>query len=308
MLIYDNRKYSICVDEEFIARVEKKLNVQCLFGGAHSTMVYEIATPMSDLDFYLIFDRGNTDLREYVFSDCETNFDVNMIEINHINFSNKQYYKTICKYPSIFMRDSQASIPFSNKHRADYTSQLIFEILYSDYIWDSGYLKKNIDTLLSQLSFLGVLDYYYSRVYGHLTNNLSNNFVGARNILMAFLGYSCMKWLLLYQTIPVMKFQVMYELFCPNQFRTFLFYAFQKQIGASFDCDNVVNVDVLHGKGTFSKKVKVMLERNDNFNSWLADELRVIADEMGRLHERNQDNKINIGHAAFCATYLGDIK
>lgn len=316
-LIYNRDKYKEYISEETIKKIEKDRHVKCLFGGAFGTLVYNIGNNASDFDFYLIIDKKDSKEDAYRYFDEKTLNDIYMLDWNYIRTSSTSYLSGIKKYPSILHRD-QLKIPAFNGHRDDYTSQLLFEILYSDYIWDSNFLQNNIDTILYEMSYIGILDYYFSRSYGNLTNNLSNEIVPAVKYLTAFLGYACIKWLLEKRTIPNMNFTSMCDLYLPSLHLDFLKDVWQKQKNLNVERNSrfhtlelsthnlftitaqaVDNSITMRGKSTLYQEKIAVVNRNDNFNNWLRQELEKVSDKITQIAESEKKIIIKKGNTAF---------
>lgn len=319
MLYYNEKKYKKYISEETILKIEKEMGIQCLFGGAFSTCVYGIDNKASDFDFYLIYNKKETDIESFRYFDEETLNDIYMLDWNYVNVSSDIYLKSIEMYPSILHRGNGKEHRL-NLHRADFTSEIVFEILYSDYIWDSGFLTDNMDKILSNLSYLGILDYYFSRAWGNFNQELMQERGRAVKYLMTFLGYACMRWLIEYRTIPNMDIQFMFNQYMPERFGDFFNEVLRKQKNLDVERDfrmhsfdvgthNLFGVkaqDMDVSKTLIDKKV-AFVERDEEVNSWMMQELRSIADSMSSIAGRREKICIKAGDTAFLFNFIKGI-
>lgn len=311
MLYYDAGKYKRYISEETIEKIEKEMGIQCLFGGAFSTCVYGIDNNASDFDFYLIYDKKENAVESFRYFDKETLNDIYMLDWNYINMSGSLYLKSIQKYPSILHRD-RGSEHRLNLHRADFTSQIVFEILYSDYIWDSGFLKDHLDEILSGLSYLGILDYYFTRAWGNYNQELLKGKGRAVKYLMTFLGYACMRWLLEYKTVPNMDIQFMFGQYMPERFSAFFNEVLEKQkhldVARDFQMHSydvgthnlfAVKAQDMDVSKALKEKKEALIEKNEDVNLWIGQELKLLADSISSIAERRVKIYIQEGSTAF---------
>lgn len=216
MIIYDKKKYIETINDRIVNMIETEQGIKCLFGGAFSTKVYGIDNQFSDFDFYLIFEKDDDTQDSRIF-EKETCNDILLINYAHLQ---DLFYEN---YPSILFRDKKKEVAEDNYHRKDFIStQKIFEILYSDYIWDSGFLRLNIHNLLKQISVINVLDYYFSRAYGNLKNHLKTGTTDAVRILRTFLNVGCMKWVIENGSIPYMDINFMIKKYADNEISNYI--------------------------------------------------------------------------------------
>lgn len=310
MLRYNRDKYKEVISEDAIRKIEKERGVKCLFGAVCGTYVYNIFNNASDIDFYLIYDKMETNERAFRFFDANTMNDIYMLDWNYIRANSQEYLNGIFQYPSILYRKKESC--GSNLHKSDFTSQIIFEILYSDYIWDSGFLSENMNSILQEISYIGILDYYFSRAYGNLKNNLSKDVVPAVKYLTAFLGYACMKWLLEEKVIPNMDILFMAKIYLPDCYWDFLneTIEIQKNLDVKKDprvhifdtgTDNLfaITAEEVDRSRTLKEKKKAMIKRNDSFNSWLGQELKAISESIKEISEKKKQVVIKRGNSAF---------
>ena len=225
MVYYDKYKYSkLVINDEFIEEIERSNGIKCLFGGVFSSKVYEFDNAESDTDFLIFFDGGNgSENRSFHFV-CEQSLeDINMIDYRYLMKQMESREIIDYKVPSILYRNNDIIIHKFNQHRDDFfSSQKIFEILYSNFIWDSGFLIDNLDEILKMINVVDVLDYYYSRAYGNLVNKLEKEYVQCRIILRCFMGYCCMKQIIEDKEIPFMKMDYLIKRFSPKRFLYYL--------------------------------------------------------------------------------------
>lgn len=311
MLYYDKDKYEKVISEETILKIEHKMRVKCLFGGAFSTCVYGINNKGSDFDFYLLYDRKETDIESFRYFDEETLEDIYMLDWRYINESSSLYLKGIDKYPSILHRGNGKEHRL-NLHRADFTSQVLFEILYSDYIWDSGFLASHTEEILKGLSYLGIVDYYFTRAWGNFHQEMLKERGRAVKYLMTFLGYGCMRWLMEYKTIPSMDISFMYKQYMPVQFVGFFDEVLEKQRSLNIERDfrmhtydvgthNLFGVSAQDADGSKALKEKneVLIEKKEAVNVWMEEELQRLAGWIKSLAESGQRVSIQGGNTAF---------
>lgn len=290
MLYYDEKKYEKCISDETILKIESEMGIKCLFGGAFSTCVYGIDNNASDFDFYLLYDKRDTAAEAFRYFDKETLIDIYMLDWNYVNRSSSLYLESIAKYPSILHRAGGREHRM-NFQRADFTSQVIFEILYSDYVWDSGFLLDNIDGILRSLSYVGILDYYFTRAWGNLHQELVKEEGRAVKYLMAFLGYACMRWLTEYKTIPNMNIHFMFQQYLPEHFKGFFSDILKRQKDVNVERDfrmhsfdvgthNLFQVDAkeMDVSNALTEKKEALVEKNEDVNTWLGQELKKLAD------------------------------
>ena len=221
MLIYDEKKYKIrTLDDEMVTTIERQYGVKVLFAGSFGTCVYGIHNRFSDVDFRCICDsRENPHWRHY---DKETMTDIWALDIVYAKEQGKRYLKQVRQFPSVLYRDKGKKVDAYDIIRDDFGIQIFLEILYSDYIWDSGYLKEHYEKLLMETSLLSSVDYYYSRAYGHRHNHLEMDTVNARYVLMCFVNVCICKWLVKNGSVPYVDCCSLIEYYAPREFKDWL--------------------------------------------------------------------------------------
>lgn len=319
MLYYDQNKYKKCISEETIINIENKMGIQCLFGGAFSTCVYGIDNKSSDFDFYLIYDKKETDIESFRYFDEEIFNDIVMLDWNYVNANSDSYLRGIKKYPSVLYRSNEKEHSL-NFHRADFTSNIIFEILYSDYIWDSGFLVNNMHNVLRNISYLGTLDYYFTRAWGNFNHELLTERGRAVKYLMTFLGYACMRWLIEYKTIPSMDITFMLNQYMPGRFAEFFNEVLDKQKNLETDRDfrthsfnvgthNLFRVDAktMDSSTPLMEKEAAYIERNEDLNFWMRQELNFLAQRIEQIADERENIHIEQGNTALLFKSCGTL-
>lgn len=228
MLIYDDTKYKThTFDDEMVANIERQYDTKVLFAGSFGTCVYGINNRFSDVDFKCICDsREKTHWRHY---NKEMMTDIWALDISYVKELGKQYLKQIGQFPSVLHRNKGIRVDAHDIIRYDYGIQIFLEILYSDYIWDSGYLKENYEELLKENSLVGAVDYYYSRAYGHRHNHLITENVNVRYALMCFVNTCICKWLLERGSVPYVDCRFLVEEYATMEFKDWLLAALKMQ-------------------------------------------------------------------------------
>lgn len=228
MLICDETKYAICtLDDDMVADIERQYGIKILFAGSFGTCVYGIHNRFSDVDFKCICDsRENPHWRHY---DKETRTDIWALDIAYAKEQGKRYLKQVRQFPSVLYRDKEIKVDSYDIIRDDYGIQIFLEILYSDYIWDSGYLEKHYEELLRENSLIVAVDYYYSRAYGHRHNHLETEIVNTRYVLMCFVNVCICKWLVERATVPYVDCRFLLDCYAPVECKEWLLTVLQAQ-------------------------------------------------------------------------------
>lgn len=275
MLYYDKEKYRMIITEELIQRIENENGVKCLFGAAYSTYVYGFSNRASDFDFFLVVDKQNN--KEDIFRIFieKNEIDIICLDYFYIRETSIHYLNSIISYPSCLSKmDDKRKVNKYNFFREDFTSQIMFEILYSDYIWDSGFLTENLKEILDNISYIGICDYYFTRAYMNLKNILNKESVYVAKYLTTFMGVSCLKSLEDKAIIPYMNLEYMVNKFLPSQFEEFIEILIDKQ-------RNLLNA-------TYNQyKLKVYVKMNAAFNKWIEDELERLAKILFEYKNKN---------------------
>lgn len=307
-MIYCNKEkyYKLLINDKDIRKIEKSLEIKILFGGAFSSKVYGIDNQFSDFDFYLIYE-GDFDNRRIFDKDTFNDY----ILLDYAKISKSLVYD-LEHYPSILFRND-LEVKKTNYHLEDFqTTQKLFEILYSDYIWDSGFLKENIDTIIKSISLMDVIDYYFSRAYGTYVNYIRNKETNAARILRCFLNICCLKWVLEENTIPDMSIETLIDLYAPNDINIYLKYILRKVksidgiISAgmhTFDVgtDNLfaVNIEKLASSNTMIEKGKVIVVVDTNFRKYVKNQIDSIVEYIENNKYLLKEKKLDKGHSAF---------
>lgn len=315
MLYYDEIKYNEYISEKTIVNIEKEKKIQCLFGGAFSSYVTGIDNNASDFDFYLVYDKKATEMDAFRYFDEESYVDIVMLDWNYINVSSAAYLRGIEKYPSILHRGNRKEHS-ANIHRADFTSQLVFEILYSDYIWDSGFLMNNLDKILRNLSFFGILDYYFTRAWGNYKQECMKEQIQAVKYLRMFLQYACMRWLLENRTIPKMDIHFMFQQYMPECFLPFFNDVLEKQKTLNVEKDvrkhcydvrthNLFQVTPkeMDASVHLKERTRAYVKGNKEVNHWIEDELHRLATVLQSVSETDDKLFIEKGNTAFLTRF-----
>ena len=219
MIYYDDNKYKVWIDEASVASIEHQYGIQCLFGGAYSSYVLGIDNVVSDFDFYLVYEHNPHRKEKYRYLDEEANIEFVLLDYEFLKSNMGLYMSGLHEFPSIHCRKEEIWDQRPNMFREDFACGVLFEILYSDYIWDSGYLRKHGEEILGMLPMVIVMDYYYVRAYGNLHQFLREEKVDVNRYLRSFLWISCMEWLMENGTVPCMDISEMMKLYCPMQYR-----------------------------------------------------------------------------------------
>lgn len=311
MIVYDESVYEKVLDENLIKWIEKEDKVKVLFAGAACSTVMGYNDSTSDVDFYVIV-KSSFNKRNFL-----TAINLDYINLDYINLieNTKSYIGKHTIFPT-YLNEPHSTHVFNLKQEDYATSQKFFEILYSNYIYDSGFLKENIKEILNSISFVVVLDYYFSRAYGNLQNHLQKDVVIAKRYIRMFLGYSCMRWLIENKTIPNMSATNMIDLYAPQKFHAFLMDTLLavKNFNPGKDLNNhifnvgthdlfTVSDEQEKNAFTLSKRKDFLIKRHDKFNDWMNSELESIAKIISKVDVHNEP-KIQLGNTVMIADYI----
>lgn len=297
MVIFEKEKYiKMHFNDEYIKEIEKEYSIEILFAALKGTQIWGYSNAVSNYNFYVFFKTARQDLTHFRIKDLENDYSLRLYDLNYVLQESKSYIKNLNRVPSILFRDEALDHQIKKQcfeDRADDKLSYLFEVMYSDYIWDSGYLKKHMVELLNSISITGILDYYYSRAYGSLHNVFMNENIKGTKYLNTFLGIACMKWILKKRTIPVMNIYSMMEWCCPNDLKPYLEEIIEKQktIGLKTLARYENNPVIKKGE---RERPKITVKKNDAFNHWIDMELRTLASEI-ELIEFNE--KLGLGNS-----------
>ncbi len=286
MIICNTEKYkNICFDDEYIKQIEEKYHILILYSALRGPQVWGYSNAVSNYNFYAFFTTDNPELKYFRIRDQENNYSLRLYDLQSVLQEMRSYMEHTEKYPSILYRDSSLNEKIKKQgfeERADDKLSYIFEVMYADYIWDSGYLKTHLNELLIQIPVLGLLDYYYSKAYGCLHNIFIHEECKGTKYLETFLGIACMKWMIEQKTVPVMDIFVMMDWCCPNEFQILLkdIIDQQKAIGIEVLKQYENLPDIKKGE---RDRPKVIVRTNKNFNNWIEKELKVLAIEIAAI-------------------------
>lgn len=303
MIIYDQNKYKQLFSEEYIKKIEKENNIKIYFVALKGKQIWGYSNAVSNYDFYALYEGVDCSKKHFTIKNKERNFNFKLYDLDYVIKTAKKYNDSLTKYPSILSRDEQSDLFVQNQNfeeRADATSSILFEVMYSDYIVDSGYLAENLNQLLGDIFYIGLLDYYYSKAYGCLNNIfIKDEFKGIK-YLETFLGISCMKWLLEKRTVPEMDIYKMMERYCPDYNTLFLkdIIITQEKIARKVRDEYI---DVKDIDATVKAGTKITVKRNDEFNCWVEYELLKIAD---LIKSMDKNIKISLGNDVMLAKWI----
>ena len=299
MIVFDEKKYNVWITEETIRGIEEDYGVKAVIGALIGTRVHEVDNRGSDFDFHLICQKGPGGKDAFTVFDETTFLDVAIFDWDYLRAEGRAYMNGISRYPSILHRTGSGPLPSINMLRQDYGVAALFEMLCSDYIWISEEYAGRIEALVEEIPYLGILDYYYSRAYGNLQNQLVKDMVPTNRCLMSFIGYGCMRWLLEERTIPDMRFSSMLERYAPHELRDYLIEACRRQRGLDtqrniqqrkFETDGETLLDLFQAKAEQRGRIRLKeerseakIERSEAYNAWLRTELADIAAKMDAL-------------------------
>ena len=300
MLIYDETKYKIhTLDDEMIATIERQYSTKVLFAGKFGTCVYGINNRFSDVDFKCICDsRENPHWQHY---DKETMIDIWALDIAYIKEQGKRYLRQVRQFPSVLHRDKGVKVDTYDILRDDFGIQIFLEILYSDYIWDSGYLAEHYQELLAETPLVSAVDYYYSRAYGHRHNHLRTENVNAKYALMCFVNVCICKWLVENGSVPYVDCHTLIEYYASRDFKDWLLAALRAQKSVAlqsggcigdihtnlerFGTENMfaVSAEKLRKDDPQERKPKVYVENCTEFLVWADKQLEELAYAMSQI-------------------------
>lgn len=300
MLIYDETKFRNCaLDDKMIAAIERQYGTKVLFAGNFGTCVYGIHNKFSDLDFKCICDsRENPHWRHY---DKETMMDIWALDIAYAKEQGKRYLKRVRQFPSVLHRDKGVKVDTYDILRDDFGIQIFLEMLYSDYIWDSGYLAEHYEELLAETSLVSSVDYYYSRAYGHRHNHLEIETVNARHALMCFVDVCICKWLVETDSVPYVDCKSLIEYYASGDIKDWLLAALRAQKSVAlqsggcigdihtnlerFGTENVfvVPAEKLRKDDPQERKPKAFVENCPEFLAWIDKQLEELAYAMNQI-------------------------
>ena len=296
MLFYDKSKYTALITDGIIKTIEKENNLKCLFGGGYSNKATGTDNDFSDNDFYMVCE-SYSGIRKRKLS-----FDEHLLDIVILNYSELTNDNSIYDgpFPSILYRRDDTHINEQNNLRLDYlSSQKLFEILFSNCIWDSGFLVKNIDEIINKISVIHTIDYYFSRTYGNLYNHLKKGPVNAIRVLRTFLWVSCMKWIIEKGTIPNMDIFFMIKAYAPIEIAVYL-EAILKRIKSLKKEKNCVSLnEPFTGKLATEQKPKIVICVDDFYVKYIEKELKEVEKYITINQDRLKKTKLRKGEVAF---------
>ncbi len=201
MIFYDQCQYPSVLYDYDVQEIEEKYNIKCLYGGISGSHAYKATNPGSDFDFTFAFiARENSS--DYIHIDSKKP----LIEFFCYNLEILEQSNALClnkvkKFPSFY---TEYRRPPEEDRGVE-----IFRILCSDYIWDSGYLQKNLAKVVKKIDPILILDYLFSRTAGNLENSLSLESVLTKRVIRTVFNLSCMLWILEQRTLPYLGFEEM---------------------------------------------------------------------------------------------------
>lgn len=225
MIKANNEKYSAefrSFFEKCISLLSEQYRFKPLFGGMFSSTVWGYDGKTSDLDFYLIIDSGDSGFNKKSFFIAEMNLEIVSIDIKYLLHENNCYKENVKKFPSVIFKGLQDNCNHAFLFDDYFTCQKFFEILISDFIWDSGFLKNNYFQIVHYINDQIVLDYYFTRAYGTLHNYLIKQMVPAKRYIRAFINYGIMRFLLEEDGFPEANVDFLIVRYCPDKFKVFL--------------------------------------------------------------------------------------
>jgi len=240
MLYYDTKKYDLVFDTDDVRFLEEKYGFKCLFGAMFAAQVFGISNHYSDYDFFLLIDKKESGIDAFRIFIKEKLLEVVCMDYHYILEKCNSYKMEIENYPSIYYRRNDNRVVNQNYLRDDFPTQILYECLYSDYIWDSGFLAENIKIILENISVKLVLDYYYTRVFGNLSNNMSKEKVPAVKCLMIVIGIGCMCGLIEKKKISMMNIENMIDEYIPYEYHSYLNKALNLQRNFIDTCNSSV--------------------------------------------------------------------
>lgn len=304
MLIYNQTKYQTIITDEMIDDINMKFGIQCLFGGMFGNQVYGIDNSVSDYDFIFVYKKCSCQMNMFRLFEEITYTDIILIDICHLLHCVTAYFQADMKFPSILYRKK---LDFGSKHnifQSDFYSHVLFEIISSDYIWDSGYLKKNVTKLQTYLRVIFEADYYYSRAYGNLFKNLNRQKVPAIKYLTTLIGIGAMREMLEENSMPLLEIDRMIEKYCPVSLKETYRDIVKAQKELREERDVCFHLKELQGMYTMlpaesygtEKKPAVFVPQKPKLNQWIAEQLKEI--EL-RCRMAEKDTLLNLEKSFF---------
>ena len=315
MIYFDSKKYDLSFCDklkEHIKEIETDCGIKILFGGAYSAHAFGYATSTSDIDFYFCFESQTADFtQKWRFFD-DIFCDVNLISYDLCLQNTKKMMDEIPIYPSVLTKNTQHE-SWSIHYDDFFSTTKFFEILLSSCIYDTGFLAKNIDKILSVIDIPILLDYYYTRAYGNLKDHLSKDYVEAKRVIRAFFGYSVLRAVIENRVIPSADITELIDKYADTDQKIFLSDTLNQMFdhkvavtkamhmpqGMSYDELSKLTKEEARKIGRAESKQVLMIPRNDKFNSFLADGLTKTAEDIKEFVNLNKRDGLKLGASIF---------
>lgn len=277
------------LDRGLIQRIEEKYGIRCLFGAAKSSYVYGIQNAVSDRD-YIMITQGNRLQGTFQLLEEDTEADLVLMDYDEILEKRDLYLKGLEDYPSCLYRRADSGQVSLNAYRNDYCTEVIFECLASNCIWDSGYLKDNFDTLLREISVKAVMDYYYTRAYGNWKNNLQKEHVLNHKYMTTLIGIGCMKWIEEKGTIPRLNYKALVREYVPDEYTPFFLTVLREHQNVKAETDCIMDyhfrsLDASNIVEAKAEKPKAYTAPDREINGWIYSQLEELKDVIAGMSD-----------------------
>ena len=270
------------INKTLIRELEDKYNIHCMFGAVKSSYVYGIQNATSDRDSIIVY---QSEHQREIFQELieENAVDIIFMNFDYIINNQELYLSHVQDYPSCLYRKGKQKKVSSNAFRDDFCTEVIFECLASNCIWDSGYIRKNFNQLLQSISIKAVADYYFSRAYGNYKNNLQKDMVLNQKYMTTLIGICCIKWICKKYTIPNLNYKSLVEEYVPDEFIPFFLDILSEHKKNEKAIDNVMNyhyraVNSERIEEAKSEKPKAYTKSNEAVNQWLYNQINEVKD------------------------------
>lgn len=287
MVFYLENGEKAPIERKMIEKIEREYGIRCLFIAAKSSYVYGIQNAVSDRDYIIIAEGGHDQVHIHYEG---TDVDFVFMGYDHIMGKQKEYLKNLRDFPSCLYRRSDPETVSENSYRDDYFTEVIFECLASNCIWDSGYLKENFDALLREISVKAVMDYYYTRAYGNWKNNLQKEQVLNHKYMTTLIGICCMKWIAEKGTIPRLNYKALVQEYVPDQYIPFFLDILRKHQNVRAEAKHIMDyhfrsLDARNIVEAKEEKPKAYTAPDREVNDWIQAQLEELKGAFAKMPE-----------------------
>lgn len=283
MFVYDLYKYNEVLDLEIIERIEETRNCKLLFMAACSSKVYGYDDANSDYDFRAFFEDKERLLIEPLW--FEKNGE--LVEISFVNiYLLSGNISNITK-----MKDLS---DFRNLPEDYFSTQKYLAALYSDYIWDSGYLLEHIDDILATIDIGEVTKYYLLRCKMNLRERMTKDVVKGKDLMKLVAGYGVLKALVCDHEIPYVDVRYVIATYLSDEHQKYML-----DVLNGIKTMQIAMTDSVNVNEHLRNKKNYMVYNNKEFVDWMEGEMNLLEAEIARIGDNRAAYILLPGEKAF---------